>query len=86
MENKVLIKLIVPALDKDFDIFIPVNEVVWKIKKMLIKSVMDITDTNLNVNSYYILINKENGNIYNDNQIIIDTDIRNISELMLIEE
>ena len=39
MNNKVLIKLIVPEIDKTFDVFIPVNEIVWKIKKMLIKSI-----------------------------------------------
>ena len=36
MKNKVLIKLIVPEIDSDFDIFIPVNEIIWKIKKMLL--------------------------------------------------
>ena len=35
MNNKVLIKLIVPEIDEEFDIFIPVNEIIWKIKKCL---------------------------------------------------
>ena len=39
MENKVLIKLIMPELDEEFDIFIPVNELIWKIKKLIIKSI-----------------------------------------------
>lgn len=37
MDNKVLIKLVVPELDSSFDIFVPVNEVVWKVKKYLFK-------------------------------------------------
>ena len=31
MKNKVLIKLIVPELDTTFDVFVPVNEIMWKI-------------------------------------------------------
>ena len=60
MENKVLIKLIVPELDTTFDVFVPVNELIWKITKMLAKSVSDLSDTNFNNNKNYVLINKIN--------------------------
>lgn len=83
MENKILIKLIVPELDHDFDVFIPVNEIVWKIKKMLVKCVNDITGCNINAEDI-TLIKKETGRIYKNNEIVIDTDIRNTSELILI--
>lgn len=83
MENKVLIKLILPELDKNFDVFIPVNEVVWKIKKMLIKSVSDICDATLSSKDY-LLINKCTGLVYNNNDVIINTDIRNGAEILLI--
>ena len=39
MNNKVLVKLLVPELNSSFDIFLPVNELIWKIKKMLVKSI-----------------------------------------------
>ena len=42
MENKVLIRVMVPLLDDSFDCFIPVNEVIWKIKKLIIKSISDL--------------------------------------------
>ena len=84
MNNKVLIKIYLPELDKNFDVFIPINEVVWKIKKMLIKSINDITGSNLDLNKSYLLIKKDNGKIYKNNEIIIDSDIRNTSELILI--
>lgn len=80
--NKVLIKLFVPEVDDSFDVFIPVNEMVWKVRKMLVKCVMDITNTSLD-SSNYVLINKISGRIYKNNEIIIDTDIRNSSELLL---
>ena len=83
MENKVLVCLIVPEIDTTFDVFLPVNEVIWKVKKMLVKSVNDIMDTNIDAQNY-VLINKDNDRIYKNNEIIIDTDIRNTTELLLI--
>lgn len=84
MNNKVLIKLILPELDASFDIFIPVNEVIWKIKKLLLKSVSDLTNIPFNPRGECILLNKDNSRIYDSNEIVINTDIRNGSELILI--
>lgn len=84
MNNKILIKLIVPDLDDSFDIFIPVNELVWKVKKLIVKTIVDITNIETDENKYYILINKNNTRIYQNNEIIINTDIRNGSEIILI--
>ena len=86
MNNKVLIKLIVPELDSNFDIFIPVNEVVWKIKKLIIKCISDLSNVNLDVKKEYILINLSNNCIYDNNDIIINTDIRNGTELIFITQ
>lgn len=86
MENKVLIKLIVLELDSCFDVFLPVNEILWKVKKLLIKSVSDLTNIPLDINGDYVLINKDNSRIYDNNCVVIDTDIRNGSELILISK
>lgn len=85
MTNKVLIHLYVPMLDNSYDVFIPVNEIVWKINKLLTKSVSDLTDSELPVNKNYVLVNMENGRIYNNNEIILNTDIRNYTKIALIE-
>ena len=84
MNNKVLIKLIVLELNTSFDVFIPVNEVVWKIKQLLIKSINEMTNVPLNTDVNYILLNKINSRIYSNNEILINTDVRNGSELLLI--
>ena len=83
MKDKVLIKLDVFGLDETYDVFIPVNEVMWKVKAMLAKSVSDLEYLEFNPNDEYFIINKKTGYIYNNNDIIIDTDIRNGSELLL---
>ena len=84
MENKVLIKLYVPELDSNFDAYIPVNEIIWKINKMLVKSVSDLSGVNIDGKKEFILLNKNNTRIYNNNEIVINTDIRNGTELILI--
>ena len=84
MKNKVLVRLVVPELDNNSDVFIPVNEIVWKIKKLLIKSVADLSGINLDINKKYTLINMTTGKIYTNNEIIIDTEIRNVTELVLM--
>ena len=84
MKNKVLVKVIVPELDNSFDIFIPVNELVWKVKKLLVKSISDLTSGSLNINANYNLVNKNINKVYMNNEIIIDTDIRNATELVLL--
>lgn len=86
MNNKVLVKLIVPEIDDEFDVFIPVNEVIWKIKKMLVKSINDVDGVNFDMKKDYILVKKDNNRVYKNNEIVIDTDIRNASEILLVSK
>ena len=37
MNNKVLIKLYVPNIDKDYDIWIPINKRIYNVINLLIK-------------------------------------------------
>lgn len=84
MINKVLVKVIVPELNFSYDIFIPVNELIWRVNKLIVKSISDLTGGVLNQNLNYLLLNKDTGVIYHNNKIIIDTDIRNATELILL--
>ena len=86
MNNKVLIRLLVPELDMNFDLFIPVNEIVWKIKKLIVKSISDLANVNLDIQNEYVLINKDSSRIYQNNEIVIETDIRNATELILLQK
>lgn len=84
MNNKVLVKFNVLELGLSFDAFIPVNELVWKIKKLAVKSISDLTDIKEINTKDYLFLNKDTSRIYNNNDIIINTDIRNGTELLLI--
>ena len=85
MNNKVLVNLEIPEIECSFNVFIPVNEIIWRVKKMLIKSVSDLIDTNFNSEEYF-LVNKNNGKIYKNNDIVLNTDIKNTSELILMSK
>lgn len=84
MDNKILVKLIIPEINDTFDVFLPVNEVVWKIKKMLIKCIEDIANIYMDDKKEYQLIKKDNSKIYKNNELIINTDIRNATEIILV--
>ncbi len=86
MKNKVLIKLLIPKMNFSADFFIPVNETVYKIKKLLLKTVPEMSHLSQEELSKYVLINKNTGRIYLNNEIVITTDIRNASELILFEK
>ena len=84
MKNKVLVKIVVPEVDCDFDVFIPVNEVIWKVKKLVSKCIADLTGQNFDFSREYVFVNSKTNTIYRENEIIINTDIRNATELYLI--
>ena len=83
--NKILINLYVPNLNQHYDLFIPVNEFIWKINRLVVKSISDLSDGKLLMNKNYVIANIETGKIYDNNDIVINTDIRNTSKLALIK-
>ena len=84
MKNKVLVRFVVPELNSSFDAFLPVNEIMWKVKKMVAKSIYDISGGAFSTDKEYTLINMENNRVYKNNEVIIDTDIRNASQILII--
>ena len=86
MNNKVLIKLIVPSLMEEFEIFIPVNERIFKIKELLINMVFDLSDNTLDTSIPYSLIDVDTGTPYDNTQIVRDTNIRNNKAVILYKK
>ena len=84
MKNKVLVRLIVPELDTSFDVFVPINEVIWRLKILFMKSISDLSSFSLPTDVNYLLLNKDTGKIYQNNELVLNTDIRNGTELFLV--
>lgn len=84
MKNKVLVELIVPEIDRKFNLFIPVNKKVGNIIVLLNKSVTDLTNGLYNGTSTTSIYDRLTGKKYNIDDIVRNTDIRNGSTLILI--
>ena len=84
MNNKVLVKIYAPEFDQTFDVYLPVNYLIWKINKMLAKCIGDLCDYDIDLRQEFLLINKLTNQIYQNNEILRNTDIRNGTELIII--
>ena len=80
-DNKLLIDLYVLVLDKHFEIFIPVDEKVGNIVKLLKKTLFSSNNVE---NNNFAIMNLYSGNVYKNNDIIRNTDIKNETKLILI--
>lgn len=79
-ENKFMVNLYVLALDKHFELFIPVDEKVGNIVKLINNSLLN----NFPNNREFTLLNLYSGSIYKNNVLVRDTDIQNETKLILI--
>jgi len=87
MKNKVIIKAIFPTLDYEYDIKIPVNEIVWKVNKLVVKAIYDMNGMKIDIRKdNFVMINKSTGKIYENNETVINTDIRNGTEIIFLNE
>lgn len=84
MKNKVLVELIVPEVEGKFDVFIPVNKKVGSIINLLQKSVFELSDGEYIPTDKTFIYNGINGEKYDTNKIIKETDIRNGTKLILM--
>ena len=80
LENKVLVNLYSLSLGKTFEVYLPINEKVGNITKLLNTTLFDSIDSTRN----YIFLNTETGEVYKNNELIRETNIRNGTKLILI--
>ena len=82
--NKILIEVYVPSIEKQYCIFIPVSKRVGTIKKLIEKGIKDFAGDSFSIKEESIFYSKETGMIYDVNLKVIDTDLKNGSRIILI--
>ena len=82
--NEVLVKLYVPTIGEQYDIWLPVNKKIHTIITLLVKSVNEFTKGYYLPNKMPYLYDKATVKAFDINSRVIDTEIRNGSELILI--
>ena len=85
MNNKILIEVIVPLLEENFEIYIPVNKRISTVIKLIEKSLNEIT------NGYYptqkensVIIDEESGSVLDVNLTVKESKMINGSKIILI--
>ena len=82
--NKVLVKLYVPTIGKEYDIWIPLNSTIYSVIKLIIKAINEFTKGEYVPTKLPILYDKKSGKHYDINSTIWESNIRNGSEIILI--
>ena len=84
MKNKILVKVYVSNIDEEYEIYIPVNETINKVLELILKSVNELSDNNLNSDKKYYLLDPELSKVYDNSNIVRDTNIKNNKKIILI--
>lgn len=82
--NKILVQLSLPLLEKEYDLFLPINKRVGTVKQLIEKSLSESNDINYSIKENTNLYSKDTGKPYDVQLLIKDTDIKNGSKLILI--
>ncbi len=82
--QKVLICIFVPFLEQEYELFVPINRKVGLIKKMVAKAIIEMTSNEYQVNNELKIVNKITNYVYDNDEYIINTDIRNGTKLILL--
>lgn len=84
MNNKVIVNVMVPELGEVYNLFIPTNEYVAVVIKLITNIIRDVTGIDDFSSRQYVLVNKNTSIVYDLASIVRDTDIMNSSELILM--
>ena len=84
MKNKILVKVYVPSIDEEYEVYIPVNETINKVLELILKSVSELSDDNLDLNQKHYLLDPDTSLTYDNSNIVRDTNIKNSKKIILV--
>lgn len=84
MKNKVLVQIIIPDIEKSFDIYLPINKRVGNIINLLNQAITEITKGTYQGTQKTGLYNSRTGEKYSVNDLVRNTSIRNGVRLVLL--
>lgn len=84
MKNKVLVHLLIPEIDENFDIFIPVNIRIGTVIELLNKSLGEMSKGTYQPKNNRKIFNSVDAMPYDLNLLVRETNIRNGSNIILM--
>lgn len=82
--NKVLVEIMLPAADRIFDVYIPLDSKMGEVLQMVNMALSDLSEGKYQARKDAILCDAETGIIYNINLEVAELEIKNGSRLLLI--
>ena len=82
MEFKVLVTILVPEIEKNYEVYLPVNKTIGVILKYINKLLNESTSGVYPIKDNLALCNRFTDEVYDINKYIRDTDIRNGTQLV----
>lgn len=83
-KNKILVELYIPLIEKNYDLYIPINKKIGTIKKLIEDGLIELTDNAYLIKEDTNLYSKETGQVYDVNMSVRETDLKNGSRIILI--
>lgn len=81
---KVLVRLYVPMLDQQYDVWIPLNKRIYNVTLLLVKAIYDFSGGYYKPEELPKLYNKSNSQLYPINITVKEAEIVNGTEIILI--
>ncbi len=82
--NKVLVKLYVPMIEEQYDIWIPLNRRIYSVIELLIRAVDELSGGYYAPSKMPLLYDKLTAKIFDVNMTVKESTIKNGTELVLI--
>lgn len=82
--RKYLVDLYLPAAGIHYDAYLPAGKTIGEASALLVKLVESLSDGSYKGTADSVLLNAENGEVYDRSATVYDAGIRNSSRLILI--
>ena len=84
MKNKILVQVIVPDIEEEYNVFIPVNKKVGSVAILLSKAIQEMTNNIFMENNANGIYNSDTGELLSPDLMIRETSIKNGSRVILM--
>lgn len=82
--NKVLVKLYVPQMEAEYNVWLPINKKLYKIIQLLVKAIYELSGGFYQPEKMPLLYDKVTAKQYDINLNVLENKIENASEIFLI--
>ena len=84
MNDKILVRVYLPLIEEEYDIYIPINKKIGTIKQLIISTIVEMSDADLSRIYSLTLYDKQTGGSFDNNVYVKNSTIRNGTKLLLL--